>query len=76
MNTAEIKLELFRKIDNLKGDRLKEAYDYLIVFFKSHSKKDGKAGLLKLSGSMSAKEADEMLKAIEEGCKNIDYNEW
>lgn len=76
MNAAEIKLDLFRKIDTLKGERLKEAYDYMINFFKSQSKKDGKAGLLELSGTMDEKEADEMLNAIEEGCENIDHNEW
>lgn len=55
MNTAELKLELFRKIDTLK---------------------DGKKGLLKLVGSMSAEVADKMLKDIEESCEKIDQNEW
>jgi hypothetical protein len=76
MNAAEIKLDLFRKIDALKGEKLKEAYDYMFDFFKSHPKKDGKTGLLELSGTMDEKEADEMLNAIEEGCGNIDHNEW
>ena len=32
MNTAEIKLELFRRIDSLKGKQLEEAYHYLLSF--------------------------------------------
>jgi hypothetical protein len=76
MNAAETKLELYRTINGLHGEELKKVYDYMINFLKFNSINDGKAGLLKLSGSMEAKEADEMLKTIEEGCENIDYNEW
>lgn len=30
MNSAELKLELFRRIDSLKGEQLEEAYQYLL----------------------------------------------
>ena len=76
MNAAEIKLDLFRKIDALNDKKLNQVYEYMLSFFKSKPKKDGKAGLIKLSGSMSAHEAKEMLKTIEDDCEKIDYNEW
>ncbi len=38
MNAAEIKLDLFRKLDNLKGNTLEEAYGLLINLI--NSKKD------------------------------------
>ncbi len=32
MNAAEIKIDLFRKLDSLKGSRLEEAYGVIINF--------------------------------------------
>jgi predicted transcriptional regulator len=32
MNTAEIKLELFRRIDSLKGKALEDAYQHMLSF--------------------------------------------
>jgi len=37
MNTAEIKLELFRRIDSLKGKQLEEAYQHLLSFLNKSS---------------------------------------
>lgn len=38
MGTAEIKLDLFRKIDTLKEDQLKEAYGMIVNFInQSHT---------------------------------------
>jgi predicted transcriptional regulator len=39
MNAAEIKIELFRKLDSLKENRLEEAYGILINFI------NGKTGI-------------------------------
>lgn len=36
MKAAEIKIDLFRKLDNLKGKRLQEAYGLLINFINSN----------------------------------------
>ena len=33
MNSAELKLEIFRRIDSLKGEQLEEAYQYLLSLF-------------------------------------------
>jgi hypothetical protein len=35
-----------------------------------------KAQLLSLAGCMSREDADEMLRIIEEGCGQVDDNEW
>ncbi len=32
MNTAEIKIDIFKKLDSLKGNRLEEAYGLLLNF--------------------------------------------
>ncbi len=40
MNTAEIKIDLFRKLDSLKGNRLEEAYGVLLNFINSRNEID------------------------------------
>lgn len=35
MNAAELKIDLFRKLDSLKGNRLEEAYGLLLNFINS-----------------------------------------
>ena len=35
MNAAEIKLDFFRKIDSLKGERLREAYGMILNYLNS-----------------------------------------
>jgi hypothetical protein len=40
MNAAEIKIDLFRKLDSLKGKRLEEAYGMLINFINSRDEID------------------------------------
>ena len=40
MNSAEIKIELFRKLDSLKGKSLKEAYGILLNYINSTSNPD------------------------------------
>lgn len=37
MNSAEIKIDLFRKLDSLKGKSLKEAYGILMNYINSNS---------------------------------------
>lgn len=38
MNTAELKLELFRKIDSLSTDELKKNYDKILTIINNTSK--------------------------------------
>jgi len=40
MDTAEKKLSMFRMIDSLKGKRLEEAYEHMLVFFNSKEEKN------------------------------------
>lgn len=35
MNAAELKIDLFRKLDSLKGNRLEEAYGVLLNYINS-----------------------------------------
>lgn len=38
MNSAEIKIELFRKLDSLKGNQLEEAYGILLNYINGNKK--------------------------------------
>lgn len=40
MNAAEIKIDLFRRLDSLKGNRLEEAYGMLLNFINGKSDVD------------------------------------
>jgi len=40
INASEIKIDLFRKLDSLKGKRLEEAYGMLINFINSRNEID------------------------------------
>jgi predicted transcriptional regulator len=40
MNSAEIKIDLFRKLDTLKGKRLEEAYGMLLNYINGKSELD------------------------------------
>ena len=40
MNSAEIKIDLFRKLDSLKGNRLEEAYGMLLNYINGKSELD------------------------------------
>ena len=40
MNSAEIKIDLFRKLDSLKGKRLEEAYGILLNYINGKSEVD------------------------------------
>ncbi len=40
MNAAEIKIDLFRKLDSLKGRRLEEAYGMLLNYINGKSEID------------------------------------
>lgn len=40
MNAAEIKIDLFRKLDSLKGKRLEEAYGMLLNYINGKSEID------------------------------------
>lgn len=64
MNTAEIKIDLFRKLDSLKGNRLEEAYGVLLNFINSRNEIDEWQNL-----SM------EQQNAIELGIEQLDRGE-
>jgi hypothetical protein len=40
MNASDIKIDLFRKLDSLKGSRLEEAYGILLNFINSKNEID------------------------------------
>lgn len=48
----------------------------VLSYVKSLLKKENKKQLLKLAGAFSAEDIKQMETAIEQGCENIDRNEW
>ena len=64
MNTAEIKIDLFRKIDSLKGRNLQEAYGLLLNYISGNYALDEWKNL-----------TIEQQNAIHEGIKELDNGE-
>ena len=68
--------ELLKQIDELPSDLQKQ-----VLLFAKNLKSSAPCGtpgseLLRFSGTISDEDAQEMMKAIEEGCEQIDYDEW
>jgi len=60
---------------SLPPAKLELAADY-IDRLKRISQEERQAVLARTSGSLSREEADQMEKAIEEGCERIDERDW
>jgi len=64
MNSAEIKIDLFRKLDSLKGNRLEEAYNILLNYINEKNEIDDWKNL-----------TQEQQNAIRHGIKQLDNGE-
>ncbi|MDO6759268.1 hypothetical protein Q4566_03580 [Tamlana sp. 2_MG-2023] len=64
MNSAEIKIDLFRKLDSLKGNRLEEAYGILLNYINGSNDLNDWQNLTL-----------EQKKAIEIGIEQLDNQE-
>jgi hypothetical protein len=68
--------ELLKQIDQLPSD----LQEQVLVYAKSlkSTTPQGTPGreLLRFAGTISDEDAQEMMKAIEEGCEQIDYDKW
>ena len=62
-------------LKSLPPDKLELAADY-IHRLKRISQEERQAILARTAGSLSQETADEMEKAIEEGCERVDESHW
>lgn len=72
MNSLETIVE---DLKALPPGKLELAADY-IQRLKRMSQEERQAVLQRTSGSLSPEEADELDKAIEEGCERVDERDW
>jgi len=61
MNTAEMKIDIFKKLDSLKGNRLEEAYGILLNYINRNTNLDD-------WGSLTSEQQD----AIKLGVQQLD----
>ena len=74
-----IQSELLSYLGQLPADEQALVVDFARTLAKSPKpKKVGTPGkeLLRFAGTISHEDAQQMMKAIEEGCEQIDANEW
>ncbi|MSR65182.1 MAG: hypothetical protein EXS18_05310 [Verrucomicrobiae bacterium] len=72
MSTLEL---IVKELKTLPPAKLKEAAGY-IHRLKNGNREKRMAALRKTAGSLSAEEADELEKIVEEGCEKIDARDW
>lgn len=74
--SASIKQEIIEQIDKMPIELQKQVLDFAHALVLSEPKGVPGRELLKFVGIMTPEEAEEMAKAIEEGCEQIDYTKW
>ncbi|MCP4214817.1 MAG: hypothetical protein GY765_09175 [bacterium] len=77
MQDVTIRCEIDRILDSLNPEMQKKVLDYITLLCDAPSLPGvpGKS-LSKHAGTLSREEGDELIGIIEEGCGQIDYNEW
>ncbi|HGJ65484.1 TPA: hypothetical protein ENS27_08865 [bacterium] len=74
--SASIKQEIIEQIDKMPIDLQKRVLDFAHALVLSEPKSIPGRDLLKFVGIMTPEEAEEMAKAIEDGCEQIDESGW
>jgi hypothetical protein len=68
--------ELLKQMDQLPPDLQQQVLHYAKSLKSSLSRGTPGKEFLKFSGILSPEDAAEMLRIIEEGCEQVDPNEW
>jgi len=68
--------ELLSYFHSLAKPQQLNVLDYLKSLLKKTDLDSRNNGLLKLAGSISKKDLQAMREAIQEGCEQVDENEW
>ena len=78
MVDAQVQTELLKQLDQLPIAQQQRVLDYARSLSTSAPRLLGVPGreLLDLAGSISDEDAKAMMDAIEEGCEQVDLNEW
>lgn len=76
MVDAIIRDQLMQQLDGLPRNLQQRVLDYAQSLAKPTPKGVPGHTLLRFAGCMDPDEADAMMRAIEEGCENVDPNGW
>jgi hypothetical protein len=74
--SASIKQEIIEQLDKLPIELQKRVLDFTHALVLPEPKGVPGSELLKFVGIMTPEEAEDLAKAIEEGCEQIDEDEW
>lgn len=76
MSTASIVHEITRAAETLNPEQQQRVLAYIHRLGNSRAEVKPSAELLALAGTLPHEDAAEMLKAVEEGCGQINTNAW
>ena len=68
--------ELLKQIDQLPSNLQEQVLSFVKNLKSATPQGTPGRELLRFAGTISDEDAQDMMKAIEEGCERIDYNEW
>jgi hypothetical protein len=74
--SAKLEKKIFDSISRLNAFQQKKLIHFIDSLLQTAKKKSDKNPLLKFAGSISKSDLILMERAIEDGCENIDVNEW
>ena len=76
MIRPELKKKILEDLNKLPEEKQKRVQEFTHALLISKPKNKNGKGILNLAGIMNDKDAEDMIKVIEEGCEQVDLNEW
>lgn len=76
MIDSVIEKQLISQLDRLDRDRQRQVLDFARFLVMNQPVGTQGKDLLHLAGTLSREDARSMQEAIEEGCGQVDWNEW
>lgn len=68
--------QIIEQLSRFPPELQKKVYDFTLAISRSYPKGTPGVELLHLAGTIPADDIEAMAKAIEEGCEQVNANEW
>jgi len=76
MISSNIKKKILEDLEKLPAEKQQRVMEYTHALLISQPKPENGKGVLKLAGILNDEDSEEMMNIIEEGCEQVNLNEW